>query len=87
MDVGLEVAFAECGGWDTHYNQGTGLVGTFARNVGDLSNSIAAFWTDLEKYQDDLNVMTMTEFGRTVKTKWYEWNRPWTRVLYVYFRK
>jgi uncharacterized protein (DUF1501 family) len=67
MDVGLEVAFAECGGWDTHYNQGAGLVGTFARNVGDLSNSIAAFWKDLEKYHDDLDVMTMTEFGRTVK--------------------
>ncbi len=67
MDVGLEVAFAECGGWDTHYNQGAGLAGTFARNVGDLSNSIAAFWKDLETYHDDLDVMTMTEFGRTVK--------------------
>lgn len=67
MDLGLEVAFAECGGWDTHYNQGAGLVGTFARNVGDLSNSIAAFWKDLEAYHDEVDVMTMTEFGRTVK--------------------
>ena len=25
MDVGLEVAFAESGGWDTHFNQGTEL--------------------------------------------------------------
>jgi uncharacterized protein (DUF1501 family) len=23
MNVGLEVAFAEHGGWDTHFNQGT----------------------------------------------------------------
>jgi uncharacterized protein (DUF1501 family) len=65
MDVGMEIAFAECGGWDTHYNQGT-EVGTFARNVGDLSSAITAFWTDIGQYQDDVEVMTMTEFGRTV---------------------
>ena len=66
LEVGLEVAFAETGGWDTHYNQGTAQ-GTFARNVKDLSQSITAFWTDLEAYQDEVTLMTMTEFGRTVK--------------------
>ncbi|MDB5190977.1 MAG: hypothetical protein JWQ96_540 [Segetibacter sp.] len=66
MDVGVEVAFAESGGWDTHFNQGREQ-GVFARNVTDLSNSITAFWTDMYQYQDDLTVMTMTEFGRTVK--------------------
>jgi uncharacterized protein (DUF1501 family) len=65
MDVGLEVAFTESNGWDTHFNQGTDN-GVFARNVADLSNSIAAFWKDLDAYQDDVTVMTMTEFGRTV---------------------
>ena len=65
MDMGLEIAFAESGGWDTHFNQGTDT-GIFARNVNDLSNSIMAFWTDLSRYQDDVLVMTMTEFGRTV---------------------
>lgn len=66
MDVGLEIGFAESGGWDTHYNQGTEM-GSFGRNALDLSNSITAFWTDLSSYQDELTVMTMTEFGRTVK--------------------
>lgn len=65
MDVGLEVAFTESMGWDTHFNQGTDN-GIFARNVADLSNSIAAFWRDLDVCQDDVTVMTMTEFGRTV---------------------
>jgi uncharacterized protein (DUF1501 family) len=65
MDVGLEIGFAECGGWDTHYNQGTEN-GTFSRNVNDLSSAITAFWTDMTQYQDDVEVMTMTEFGRTV---------------------
>ncbi|TKC07519.1 DUF1501 domain-containing protein [Pedobacter frigoris] len=66
MDVGMEVAFAESGGWDTHFNQGTDT-GIFARNVNDLSESIIAFWTDMGTLQDDVTVMTMTEFGRTVK--------------------
>ncbi len=66
MDVGLEVAFAESGGWDTHFNQGTDK-GVFARNATDLSNSITAFWKDLGQLQDDVTLMTMTEFGRTVK--------------------
>lgn len=66
MGVGLEVAFAESGGWDTHFNQGTDT-GIFARNVNDLSNSIMAFWTDMGTLQDDVTVMTMTEFGRTVR--------------------
>ncbi len=66
LDVGLEVAFAESGGWDTHFNQGKEN-GIFARNVADLTNSIVAFYTDLGNYQDDITVMSMTEFGRTVK--------------------
>ncbi len=64
MDVGVEVAFAESGGWDTHFNQGT-VNGAFARNLRDFSDSIAAFWTDMGQYQDEVTVMTMTEFGRT----------------------
>jgi uncharacterized protein (DUF1501 family) len=65
MNVGLEVAFTESNGWDTHFNQGTAN-GIFARNVADLTNSMMAFWNDLGAYQDDVTVMTMTEFGRTV---------------------
>ena len=62
-DVGLEVAFAESNGWDTHVQQ----AGTFARQAADLARSIAAFWTDLGTHQDDVLLSTMTEFGRTVR--------------------
>jgi uncharacterized protein (DUF1501 family) len=65
-DVGLEVAFAESGGWDTHVQQGT-LNGSFARQARDLAQSIHAFWTDLGPRQDDVLLSTMTEFGRTVR--------------------
>jgi uncharacterized protein (DUF1501 family) len=64
MDIGMEVAFAESGGWDTHFNQGAAN-GTLARNLKDFSDSIDAFWKDMATYQDDVTVMTMTEFGRT----------------------
>lgn len=65
-DLGLEVAFTETGGWDTHVQQGT-IQGTFARRAADLAQSIAAFWTDLGTYQDEVVLLTMTEFGRTVR--------------------
>jgi uncharacterized protein (DUF1501 family) len=58
------VAFTESVGWDTHIQQGT-VSGTFARLAEDLTQSMAAFWTDLQDYQDRVVVMTMTEFGRT----------------------
>ncbi|MEY4702550.1 MAG: hypothetical protein RIR96_447 [Bacteroidota bacterium] len=66
-DVGLQIGFAESTGWDTHFNQGTSN-GIFARNASDLGNSVSAFWQDLgADWQEHVVVMTMTEFGRTVK--------------------
>lgn len=65
MKVGLEIAFAESGGWDTHFNQGT-TNGLLAKNLKDFGDSIAAFWKDIAPHQDEVALMTMTEFGRTV---------------------
>lgn len=64
-DVGLEVAFIESTGWDTHVQQGRGT-GIFARHAHDLADAIAAFWIDLGDRSEDVVLMTMTEFGRTV---------------------
>jgi len=64
-DLGLRIACAETGGWDTHVAQGT-VQGPFAVRAGDLAAAIAAFWADIEPYQDEVVVLTMTEFGRTV---------------------
>ncbi len=68
--VGLEVAFAEMGGWDTHTNQGQGnnpSQGQLANLLKDFASAIAAFGTDLGKRMDDVVVITMSEFGRTAK--------------------
>jgi uncharacterized protein (DUF1501 family) len=64
--IGLEVAFAEAGGWDTHVNQG-GARGQLSNLLRDFANSIAAFGTDLGKRMDDVVVLTMSEFGRTAR--------------------
>lgn len=64
--IGLEVAFAEVGGWDTHNNQG-GARGQMANLLRDFGQSIAAFNTDLGKRMDDVVVITMSEFGRTAR--------------------
>jgi uncharacterized protein (DUF1501 family) len=64
--VGLEIAFAETNGWDTHNNQGAGR-GQLANLLRDFGSSIAAFATDLGKRMDDVVLLTMSEFGRTAR--------------------
>ncbi|MGI8509831.1 MAG: DUF1501 domain-containing protein [Gemmatimonadaceae bacterium] len=63
-NVGLEVAFADVGGWDTHVNQGGGT-GQLAARLDDFSKSVAAFVVDMGDQMNDVMVLTMSEFGRT----------------------
>jgi len=64
-NVGLEVAFADVGGWDTHANQGAGQ-GQLATHLDDFARSIAALVADLGDRMEDTVVLTMSEFGRAV---------------------
>ncbi len=64
-DVGLEVAFADVGGWDTHVNQGAST-GQLAGRLDDVARGLAALFVDLGDRMDDVVVLTMSEFGRTV---------------------
>jgi uncharacterized protein (DUF1501 family) len=64
-DLGLEVAFTDVGGWDTHVNQGSAQ-GQLAGRLDDFSRSIAALVTDLGDRMADTVVLTMSEFGRAV---------------------
>ena len=65
-EVGLEVAFTDIGGWDTHVNQGNSR-GQLANRLQELTSGVAALVTDLGKRMDDVVVLTMSEFGRTVR--------------------
>ena len=68
-DVGLEVAFTDVGGWDTHVNEvgqtpGAGQLAYLLRNFGQ---ALAAFHQDLGDRTEDVAVVTMSEFGRTAR--------------------
>ncbi len=65
-DVGLEIAFADVGGWDTHANQG-GATGQLAGRFDDFAKAIYALVTDLGDRMADVTIMTMSEFGRTAR--------------------
>ena len=64
-NVGVEVAFADIGGWDTHVNQGAAQ-GQLAGRLNDFSRGIAALVADLGDRMADTVVLTMSEFGRAV---------------------
>jgi uncharacterized protein (DUF1501 family) len=65
-DMGMEIAFADMGGWDTHVNQGNDQ-GQLALRLTELGQALAAFATDLGERMRDVCVLTMSEFGRTVR--------------------
>ena len=65
-NVGLEVAFTDVGGWDTHAGEG-GAQGQLANNLKTFANAIAAFQKDLGSRMGDVALVTMSEFGRTVR--------------------
>jgi uncharacterized protein (DUF1501 family) len=65
-NLGVQVAFADIGGWDHHVNEGS-TEGQIANVLRDFSQSLASFWIDLGDLAEDTVVVTMSEFGRTVR--------------------
>jgi uncharacterized protein (DUF1501 family) len=65
-DVGLEVAFADVSGWDTHAGQGNER-GQLALRLKEFAAGLAALDRDLGPRMSDVVVLTMSEFGRTVR--------------------
>ena len=65
-DLGVEVAFADIGGWDHHVNEGS-TQGQLANLLREFSQGLAAFWTDLGDIADQTVIVSMTEFGRTAR--------------------
>jgi uncharacterized protein (DUF1501 family) len=60
-DVGVEVAFADIGGWDHHANENGQLPGV----LNEFGGALAAFARDMGDRMSDIVVVTMSEFGRT----------------------
>ena len=65
-DVGVEVAFTDVGGWDHHAAEG-GVQGQLAARLREFGQALGAFARDLGDRIQDVVLVTMTEFGRTVR--------------------
>src|SRR2546427_12352660 len=65
-NLGLQLAFADVTGWDTHVNQGASE-GQLAARLAELGQGLAAFAQDLGERLRDVVVLTMSEFGRTIR--------------------
>lgn len=67
-DVGLRVAVVDDGGWDTHNGQGVPEdPNAFLRGrTRAFSNALQAFYQDLGAGMDEVTVVTVSEFGRTI---------------------
>ena len=65
-DLGVEVAFLDVGGWDTHAGQGA-VEGVLPQRLGQYAQAIAAFRRDLGDRMADVVILTMSEFGRTAR--------------------
>jgi len=65
-DLGVQIAFADVGGWDTHVNQGADQ-GQLGARLDELGRALSAFHADLGERMRDVVVLTMSEFGRTVR--------------------
>src|SRR6266404_9643183 len=65
-NLGVEVAFADIGGWDHHVNEGS-IQGQLANLLREFSQSLSAFWIDLGDLAESTVIVTMSEFGRTAR--------------------
>jgi uncharacterized protein (DUF1501 family) len=65
-DIGTEVLFVDCGGWDNHVNEG-GAKGQLSNLLKDLGQGMAAFRQDMGDRMENIVFVTMSEFGRTAK--------------------
>ena len=68
-DAGLEMAFADVGGWDHHVNE-TGArasEGQLANLLREYGQALAVFRQDLGDRMADVVLVTMSEFGRTAR--------------------
>lgn len=62
-NIGLEIAFTDIGGWDTH----TGQKPRLNQLLKEFSSGLAALYQDLGNKMQEVVIVTMSEFGRTVR--------------------
>lgn len=66
--VGLRAVAIDVGGWDTHGDQGIpeDPNAYFRRQTGGIATAMQAFYQDLGNSMDEVTLVTLSEFGRTI---------------------
>jgi uncharacterized protein (DUF1501 family) len=65
-NLGVQIAFADIGGWDHHVAEGN-TAGRLPTLLHEFAQALSAFWIDLGTYAENTVVVTMSEFGRTAR--------------------
>jgi uncharacterized protein (DUF1501 family) len=67
-NVGLRAVAIDYGGWDTHTDQGIpeDPNGYFHKHTNGLATGLQAFYQDLGTARDEVTLVTVSEFGRTI---------------------
>ncbi len=66
-DVGVEVITIDHGKWDMHSGLGDLSWGQMLENATELSQAVAAFFTDIGGFGDKVTLVALSEFGRRVQ--------------------
>ncbi len=66
-DIGLETAWLDIGGWDTHRQQGSVENGALPRQLERLGAALSAMRADLGDHFARVTLLVMSEFGRTAR--------------------
>src|SRR2546428_8469148 len=67
-DIGVEVLFVDCGGWDNHVNEG-GVPGPLFQFLEGLGPGLAAFYPDPGGRLENNVLVTLNEIGRPRQAK------------------
>ncbi len=66
-NLGLTMAAFDVGGWDMHTNEGRVDGGDMKDHLAELNAALGAFVTDLGPLYDNVTVVLVSEFGRTLR--------------------
>ena len=69
LDLGLQVATVDFGGWDSHNQQGDGQGGSFGDRLDQIRHALYNFYLDMDgsqtsPYSDRTTIVLVSEFGR-----------------------
>ena len=67
MNLGIQVATVDMGGWDTHKYQNNGSDGHLAGQIDQLTQAVSVFYQEMLQISHPVTIIVQSEFGRRLK--------------------